>query len=105
MKLFLLVSFLFLMMSCSKENSNHLVSNCDRISSMSVIDENAKGSYCIYEEVYSYKDKLYTLCECCTCGKLALPIDCDGESLCGIGSEECFNDFYENAEYLFSVVE
>ena len=62
---------------------------------------------CIYDNVYRYNDEMYTINICCVCDMLLMAYDCDGNALCDIENtsvlNDCMTEFFENAEYLFSV--
>lgn len=59
---------------------------------------------CNYNKVYRFNGIIYTHCVCCLCNKWAPPLNCEGQPLCDFPND-CWEDFKENATYLFSIEE
>ena len=57
---------------------------------------------CIFNDVYSYQDEIYTVYNCCVCDLIIMAIDCSEEALCDF-DENCMEHFFQNAIYLFSL--
>jgi len=101
----LLFSFIFLLIftACSDDETNlNTIRDCESIKNATILTEEEKQSTCVYNEVYRYNSEIYTLCVCCVCDKAALVIDCEENPFCHL-SASCLEEFYQNAEYLFSV--
>ena len=69
-----------------------------------IVDDEEKAQLCIYNDVYRYEGKIYTICHCCVCDKEIIPMDCEGNLLCELG-ESCLVEFLADAEFLFSVTD
>lgn len=88
-------------LACSKVKlATTLAPNCPLIANAKIIPEDQLP--CDYNVVYSFKGEIYTYCVCCSCFKWAPPINCEGLPLCE-RRNGCWEEFQENAEYLFSI--
>ena len=85
--------------SCSKS----LPAECDLFDNWKIISEKEKSNTCNYQQIYLYNDEYYSICECCTCDKIDIPVNCNGDLFCEI-EDMCMPEFYSNAEYLYSAV-
>jgi len=100
---FIMISSMVLLGACKgEENVQMVVDNCDRLIDVKVLTQQEREMTCIYNDVYRLNGKIYTVCVCCVCDKLAMAVDCNGENLCDF-TEGCMRTFFEDAEYLFSV--
>jgi len=97
-------SIIIFALFCFTTSCTEQVEVCDRISSWKILSESETGLTCIYQQVYLYQEAYYTVCNCCLCDKLPMAIDCDGEPLCEF-TDDCMEDFFRKAEYIFSAVE
>lgn len=97
--LFSVLCFLGTLTSCDK-----LPKDCDRFENWKIISEDDKEDVCNFQQIYLLDGEYYTICECCTCDKNPLAIDCNGEVYCDF-SDGCLVEFYQNAEYQFSAIE
>jgi len=80
------------------------IEDCTKLNNTKRLSEAEKQDACIYLQVYRYQSEIYTVCECCVCDKVAMAVDCDNLPLCEF-MEGCMVDFFEDAEYLYSVEE
>ena len=100
---FFLLTLLMICFACSeKEEVKVVLEDCTALVESKVISEAEKSNTCFYWEVYRYQSAIYTLCECCVCDKAPIATSCEGKPLCDF-TEDCMRDFYDNAEYLFTV--
>lgn len=98
------------LLSCSTEDESKI---CELTSEWEIVEEEVALTSCYHFEIYEYKGKLYSLCNCCICDKLAIPTNCEGESLCGAcnsGSwcdelSDCLSDFNTEATFLYYMIE
>jgi len=107
---YLVVFAVLLIMSCD-EQVPELFSSCDQIGEFEIITEEERANTCILYNVYLYQNTHYTTCRCCLCDKVDIAIDCDGNELCKpfesgdfSAIKVCMAQFYNDAEYLFSVI-
>lgn len=103
-----LVSIFFscLILCCFACNEEELVAEvateCPLIANAKILQDDQLP--CNYNVVYRFEGKLYTHCVCCLCLKWVPPLNCAGEPLCEV-ADECWKEFQEKAEYLFSIEE
>lgn len=90
-----LISLGILLVACSKKKTDPF--DCQNISDKNVLLEEDLSSYCWYNKVFTYDTETYTVCECCSCLKAPMAIDCNGNQLCDWGID-CMKDFFERAE-------
>lgn len=104
MKLFQIISLVLLLscIACTKTETRIAIADCTALAGAKILTEEERGNNCFHLEVYRYQSAHYTICNCCICDKLAIPIDCEGIPLCEF-PYNCITDFYEAAEYLYSV--
>ena len=102
MRYFILSFLVLLCLACSNNDIDQSIENCNAFSISDILTEEERQSMCIYNKVYRYQSKLYTVCECCHCRKIPKVNDCNGNSLCDLNSN-CRKEFYQDAEYLFSI--
>ncbi len=101
-RLFFLAASLLCVSSCEKEA---LLDDCATLEGFSRVDED--DIPCTFTAVYRYKKEIYTIYNCCVCNGFFPPTDCDGHSFCeaSVGGVACTNDFIQEAEFLYAVVE
>ena len=99
-----MILFCMLIVSSCSENlvPSHISEECPLLAGLRILDDDEKAQLCNYDNVYRYQGEIYTKAYCCLCDE-PLPVNCEGEILCG-GMVECLGDFASQAEYLFSVV-
>ena len=98
-------SILLCILALCSISCNELPKDCNQFDDWEIIAEEERLEACIYQQIYLYNNDYYSVCECCICGKASImAIDCNEEPLCEF-SEGCLEDFYQNAEYLYSAVE
>lgn len=83
--------------SCSKVDIN--TEGCTSIEDKMSLTKKDLETTCWYNEVYSFNNEIYTVCDCCDCDKAPMAIDCSGEPLCD-WTEDCMVDFYDYAELI-----
>lgn len=100
---FLLACLIFCCAACKGDDAiSAVIEDCTSLLDRVIVSEAEKSNTCFYLEVYRYQSVIYTLCECCLCDKAPIAINCEGEMLCDF-TENCMGNFYDNAEYLFTV--
>lgn len=90
---------LFIGNGCTK-----LPDDCSRFEGWKIIKEKDKEEVCNFQQIYQLDGEYYSICECCTCDKDEIVIDCNGDVFCKF-RDGCLAEFYENAVYLYSAVE
>lgn len=104
-QLFVLISILFLFLGCDK--SNPKTEECSLLSELKIVDQEEAFLTCEHFEIYIFDNQLYSLCSNCVVDKFALPINCDGESLCTIDdstTNDCVSNFYNKASFQFYMI-
>jgi len=100
---FILMSLLVLLSACTKkENVQVAIDDCASLVDATVLTQAERGMACMYNDVYRWNGKIYTICSCCVCDKWPVAVDCNGQSLCDFPGD-CMDVFWGTAEYLFSV--
>lgn len=89
--------------SCDKLENEEQFEDCSFISNAIIISESVREMTCTYERVYQKDGKLFSICECCNCDKIARINNCSGEDICANDSD-CTSNFIEDADYLFSII-
>ncbi|GJM34741.1 MAG: hypothetical protein DHS20C18_37420 [Saprospiraceae bacterium] len=98
----LVLCLLFLLcFSCSKEEQVDV--NCvnemlERLEMEPNRGQEIGGAF--FVDLYVYNNKQYFLLGSHYADMASFPIDCEGNSLCGVGNLDACNDFYTNAVYL-----
>lgn len=103
MKIFYFVLILLVISSCSDKDAIELFAECDFIKDEQILSKEEAEMACIRNDVYSFRGNLYTVCSCCLCNKVPSIQDCNGEQLCTDFNADCTNEFFEKAEYQFSL--
>ncbi len=104
--IFCVLIMLSLFTSCSEENFDEplIIEDCQKLEDAKILTEEELKTVCNSEEVYVYQAEYYFVCSCCLCFKLPIPISCDGEAI-DVSTLEKRKAFYDEAEYLFNIVE
>ncbi len=97
---------LSLFSSCSENDIVDPLINydCEKINESKILTAEELKTVCYSEEVYFYQQEYYFVCSCCLCFKIANPISCEGEVI-DASIEENRKAFYDEAEYLFNIVD
>jgi len=97
--LFTSLALIVILGSCTK-----LPEDCSNFENWEIISEKEKEEACDYQQIYLLEGEYYSICECCTCDKNPIVLDCNGEVFCDF-KDGCLPDFYASAEYQYSAVE
>lgn len=100
---FILISSLVLLSACSGKESISLLDDCDRFANDKILTKEEREAADFYSDIFRLDGEIYAVCYCDICDKVFLgAIDCDGNPFCGTAGG-CIDNFFINAEYLFTV--
>ncbi|MEM9546987.1 MAG: hypothetical protein AAGA77_13485 [Bacteroidota bacterium] len=96
---------LFIIFSCSEKSYDLMdLHHCEKLNETTILSAEELSTTCVSEAVYTFRGKIYFVCECCICFKKAMPISCEGDLPYDSFNDEDLDIFYLEAEYHFNVV-